>query len=150
MNSVAKTIFNKIETLIICIKFLSSEVAFYFFKVTIRPSLKHCFHVCAGVSRCLEEKYQISYIPLLNLWFNGYLLSLGAFNIAFFILFIFFLLFFLQLYAFQWLFILAWGEFQPKKSSQNKFEICKRGNLLLLKTPNREIGKTYFSVLRNC
>ena len=36
-DSIAKNISKKIETLISCLKFLSPEVAFYFFKGTIRP-----------------------------------------------------------------------------------------------------------------
>ena len=55
--SIAKTVSKKIETLISCMKFLSPEVGFYFFKSTVQqPCMEHCFRVCAGVSRCLLGK----------------------------------------------------------------------------------------------
>ena len=57
MDSIAKTVSKKIETLISCMKILSPEVAFYFFKATIRPCTEHSFQVYAGASRWLVEKY---------------------------------------------------------------------------------------------
>ena len=51
--SIAKTAFKKIETLLSCMKFLSPEVAFYFFKSTTQPYIKHGVYVCAGAPRCL-------------------------------------------------------------------------------------------------
>ena len=57
-DSIAKSISKKIETLISCLTSLSPEVAFYFFKGTIRPCKEHFFHVCGGASRCfILEKY---------------------------------------------------------------------------------------------
>ena len=56
--SIAKTVSQKIETLISCMRFLSVEVVFYFFRSTIRrPCMEYCFHVCASVLRCLLGKY---------------------------------------------------------------------------------------------
>ena len=57
IDSIVKTVSKKIETLNSCMKFLSPQVAFCFFKPTIRPCMRHCFHVSAGASRCLVEKY---------------------------------------------------------------------------------------------
>ena len=37
------------------IKFLSSEVALYLYKSTIRPCMDGCCHVCAGVPSCYSE-----------------------------------------------------------------------------------------------
>ena len=60
-RTIARTVSMKIETLISCLNFLCLEVAFYFFKSIIRPCMEHCFHVCAGASRCfIVEKYYTS------------------------------------------------------------------------------------------
>ena len=50
--SIAKTTSKKIGALIRSMKFLSSEVALYLYKSTIRPCMKCCCHVWAGVSSC--------------------------------------------------------------------------------------------------
>ena len=55
IDSIVKTVSKKIETLNSCMKFLSPQVAFCFFKPTIRPCMRHCFHVSAGASRCLVQ-----------------------------------------------------------------------------------------------
>ena len=46
--SIAKTASKKIRALIRSMKFLSPEVALYFYKSTIRPCMKNCCHGCAG------------------------------------------------------------------------------------------------------
>ena len=47
--SIAKTVSKKIRALIRSMKFLSSEVALYFHKSTIRPCMEYCCHVWAGL-----------------------------------------------------------------------------------------------------
>ena len=55
MVSIAKTASKKIGALIRSIKFLSPEVALYFYKSTIRPCMKYCCHVWAGAPSCYLE-----------------------------------------------------------------------------------------------
>ena len=50
--SVAKTASKKIGALIYSMKFFSPEVALYFYKSAIRPSMEYCCHVWAGVPSC--------------------------------------------------------------------------------------------------
>ena len=50
--SIAKTASKKIGTLII---FLSSKVALYLYKSTIRPCIEYCCNVWAGASSCYLE-----------------------------------------------------------------------------------------------
>ena len=50
--SIAKTASKKIRALIRSIKFLSPEVALYFYKSTIRPCMEYCCHVWAGAPSC--------------------------------------------------------------------------------------------------
>ena len=50
--SIAKTASKKIGALIRSMKFLSSEVAPYFYKSTIRPCMEYRFHVWAGAPSC--------------------------------------------------------------------------------------------------
>ena len=53
--SIAKTASKKIEALIRSMKFLSPEVALYFYKSTIRPCMEYCCHVWVGAPRCYLE-----------------------------------------------------------------------------------------------
>ena len=53
--SIAKTASKKIRALIRSMKFLSSEVALYLYKSTIRPCMEYCFHVWAGAPSCYLE-----------------------------------------------------------------------------------------------
>ena len=53
--SIAKTASKKIRALIRSMKFLSPEVSLYFYKSTIRPCMKCCFHVWAGAPSCYLE-----------------------------------------------------------------------------------------------
>ena len=53
--SIAKTASKKIEALIRSMKFLSSEVALYLYKSTIRPCMEYCCHVWAGAPSCYLE-----------------------------------------------------------------------------------------------
>ena len=53
--SIAKTASKKIGALIHSMKFLSSEVALYLYKTTIRPCMKNCCHVRAGAPSCYLE-----------------------------------------------------------------------------------------------
>ena len=46
--SIAKTASKKIRVLIRSMKFLSTEVALYLYKPTIRPRMEYCCQVCAG------------------------------------------------------------------------------------------------------
>ena len=50
--SIAKTTPKKIGALIHSMKFLSSEVAQYLYKSTIRPRMEYCCHVWAGAPSC--------------------------------------------------------------------------------------------------
>ena len=50
--SIAITDSRKIGALIRSIKFLSPEVALYFYKSTIRPCMGYCCHIWAGASSC--------------------------------------------------------------------------------------------------
>ena len=50
--SIAKRTSKKIETLIHSMKFLSPEVAIYFYKSIIRPCVEYCSHVLAGAPSC--------------------------------------------------------------------------------------------------
>ena len=52
---IAKTASKKIGALICSIKFLSSEVALCFYRSTIHPYMKYCFHVWSGSPSCLLE-----------------------------------------------------------------------------------------------
>ena len=49
--SIAKTASKKIGALIRSMKFLSPEVALYFYKSTICPCMEYCCHVWAGVPK---------------------------------------------------------------------------------------------------
>ena len=51
----AKTASKKIGALIHSMKFLSSEVALYLYKSTIRPCMEYCCHVWAGATSCYLE-----------------------------------------------------------------------------------------------
>ena len=53
--SIAKTASKKIGALIRSMKFLSSEVALYLYKSTIRPCMEYFCHVWAGVPSCYLE-----------------------------------------------------------------------------------------------
>ena len=53
--SIAKTASKKIGTLIRSMKFLSPEVALYFYKSTIRPCMEYCCHIWAGAPSCYLE-----------------------------------------------------------------------------------------------
>ena len=53
--SIAKTASKKIGTLIRSMKCLSSEVALYLYKSTIRPCMEYCGHVWAGATSCYLE-----------------------------------------------------------------------------------------------
>ena len=53
--SIAKTVSKKIGALIRPRKFLSSEVALYLYKSTIRPFMEYCCHVWAGAPSCYLE-----------------------------------------------------------------------------------------------
>ena len=48
----AKTASKKIAVLTRSMKFLSSEVALYLYKSTIRPYMEYYCHVCAGAPGC--------------------------------------------------------------------------------------------------
>ena len=50
--SIAKAVFKKIRALIRSIKFLSPEVALYFYKSTIPQCMEYCCHVWAGTPSC--------------------------------------------------------------------------------------------------
>ena len=56
--SIPKTASRKIEASIYSIKFLSPEVALYFYKSTIRPCMEYCCHVWGSAPSC--------YLDLLN------------------------------------------------------------------------------------
>ena len=53
--SIVKTASKKIGTLIRSMKFLSPEVALYFYKSTIQPCMEYCCHVWAGAPSCCLE-----------------------------------------------------------------------------------------------
>ena len=53
--SIIKTASKKIRPLIRSVKFLSSEVALYLYKSTIRPCMEYCCHVWAGAPGCYME-----------------------------------------------------------------------------------------------
>ena len=53
--SIAKTASKKIGALILSMKFLSSEVALYLYKSTIRSCMEYCCHVWAGAPSCYLE-----------------------------------------------------------------------------------------------
>ena len=53
--SIAKTASKKAGALILCMKFLSPELALYLYKPAIRPCMECCCHVWAGASRCYLE-----------------------------------------------------------------------------------------------
>ena len=53
--SIAKTASKKIGALIRPVKFLSPEVALYFYKSTIQPCMEYCCHVWAGAPSCYLE-----------------------------------------------------------------------------------------------
>ena len=52
---IAKTASKKIGTLIRSMKFLSPEVALYFYKSTIRPCMEYCYDVWADAPSCYLE-----------------------------------------------------------------------------------------------
>ena len=74
--SIPKTAFRKIGGLICSMKFVSSEVALYIYKSTIRPCMEYCCHVLAGALSCYLELLDNEYAGLLvfqfllvrNLW----------------------------------------------------------------------------------
>ena len=53
--SMARTVSKKIGVLIRSMKFLSSEVALYLYKSTIRPCMEYCCHVCSSAPSCYLE-----------------------------------------------------------------------------------------------
>ena len=53
--SIAKTASKKFGVLIRSMKFLSSEVALYLYKSTLRPCMEYCCHVWAGAPSCYLE-----------------------------------------------------------------------------------------------
>ena len=53
--SIAKTASKKIGALICSMKFLTLEVALYFYKSNIRPCMEYCCHVLAGAPSCYLE-----------------------------------------------------------------------------------------------
>ena len=53
--TIAKTASKKIGALIRSMKFLSPEVALYFYKSTIHPRMEYCCHVWAGAPSCYLE-----------------------------------------------------------------------------------------------
>ena len=53
--SIAKTASKKIGALVRSMKFLSSEVALYLYKSTIRPCMQYCCHIWAGAPSCYLE-----------------------------------------------------------------------------------------------
>ena len=53
--SIAKAASKKIGALICSMKFLSPEVALYFYKSTIRPCMEYCCHVWVGAPSCYLE-----------------------------------------------------------------------------------------------
>ena len=53
--SIAKTPSKKIGALIHSMKFLSPEVALYFFKSMICPCMEYCCHIWAGAPSCYLE-----------------------------------------------------------------------------------------------
>ena len=55
ITSIAKTAFKKIGALIRSMKFLSPEVALYFYKSNICPCMEYCCHVLAGAPSCYLE-----------------------------------------------------------------------------------------------
>ena len=55
ITSIAKTASKKIGALIHSTKFLSSEVARYLYKSTIRPCIEYCCHVWTGAPSCYLE-----------------------------------------------------------------------------------------------
>ena len=55
ITSIGKTSSKKIGALIHSLKFLSSEVALYLYKSTIRPCMEYCCHVWAGAPSCYLE-----------------------------------------------------------------------------------------------
>ena len=50
--SIAKTASKKIGALIRSMKFLSPEVALYFYKCNIQPCMEYCCHVWTGAPSC--------------------------------------------------------------------------------------------------
>ena len=54
-KTIAKTASKKIGALISSMKFLSPEVALYFYKSTIQPCMDYCCHVWAGAPSCYLE-----------------------------------------------------------------------------------------------
>ena len=52
---IAKTASSNIGVLIRFMKFLSPEVALYFYKSTIRPRMEYCCHIWVGVPSCYLE-----------------------------------------------------------------------------------------------
>ena len=55
INSIAKSAFIKIDTLICSTKFLSPEVVLYLSKSTIRACMEYCCHVLVGAFTCYLE-----------------------------------------------------------------------------------------------
>ena len=53
--SIVKSASKKIGALIDSMKFLSPEVALYFYKSTIQPCMEYCCHVWAGAPSCYLE-----------------------------------------------------------------------------------------------
>ena len=57
INSIAKSAFIKIDTLICSMTFLSPEVVLYLSKSTIRPCMEYCCHVLVGALSCYLELF---------------------------------------------------------------------------------------------
>ena len=53
--SIAETSYKEIGALVCSMEFLSSEVALYLYKSTIRPCIEYCCHVWAGAPSCYLE-----------------------------------------------------------------------------------------------
>ena len=53
--SISKTASKRTGVLIHSMKFLSPEVALYFYKSTIQPWMEYCCHVWAGAPSCYME-----------------------------------------------------------------------------------------------
>ena len=50
--SIAKTILKKFGALILSMKFLSPDAAFYLYRTTIQPCIECCCHVSTGTPSC--------------------------------------------------------------------------------------------------
>ena len=67
--SIAKNSSKKIGALIRSLKFLSSEVALYLYKYTMRPCFEYCYHAWADALSCYLELFDnLHLLPLLDPW----------------------------------------------------------------------------------